>query len=177
MFNLSPLQNIYIYYFCYRLFCDDWYSDFRSSEFTEANLCSEKSNIYECNLFIKLKKKVLHRLIECLPTACSCCWNWRRTSQQSQTEPQWKESTKGRVTFVWVLSYSLKTVSMTLIYHVMRGFITNVFSAGNVKAWSEAGYWCHQGHHSQVQEHLVRHYQARRLQESCVRHLHCLRWS
>jgi hypothetical protein len=79
---------------------------------------------------------------------------------------------------VWLLSYYFKTVSMTLIYPVcLSEFITNVVSAGNVKAWSEAGNWCHQSDHSQVQEHLVCHYQTRRLQESCIRHLHRLRWS
>ena len=39
-------------------------------------------------------------------TARSCCRNRWRTSQQSQTEPQWKESTKGKVTFLRSIFHS-----------------------------------------------------------------------
>lgn len=77
-------------------------------------------------------------------TACSSCWNRWGTRQQSQTEPQWKEGTKGNDLCFFV------TGTYAIFCNGQIWPLSNwlVLLAGNVKAWSQAGNGGHQGHHS-----------------------------
>lgn len=75
------------------LFCDDHHIDFRSSECTEAIFLSwedweSHERIFKPGQCLQLNVR------DVFVPAGSSCWDWWRTRQQSQTEPEWKEGKK-----------------------------------------------------------------------------------
>lgn len=78
------------------LFTDDLHSDFRSSEPTEASLSVLRRDEYKTYLIADSAFTRWCKTLNVNSTlACSSCRNRWGTCQQSQTEPQWKEGTKG----------------------------------------------------------------------------------